>query len=275
MAAEPHLVSSDVAESSERQDAYYWRLLGTALGFLLFGVGAFAMGAIALPVVRIFPGSRMRKRARARSVISAGMKFFVRFFKAMGIWTYEFRGLERLGRPGQLVLANHPSLVDAVFLLSVMPTANCIMKAALWRNPLTRLAVTLCEYITNESASTMIEGAARALREGETLVMFPEGTRTKPHQPCVFHRGAANIALRAARVVTPVYIRCQPTTLTKGEPWYHIPSRRIRMTLIVGEDLDLEPHRAGASVPLASRAFNEYLQTHFDAELARRSTERG
>jgi 1-acyl-sn-glycerol-3-phosphate acyltransferase len=137
---------------------------------------------------------------------------------------------------------------------------------------LTRWAVALSEYITNESAAAMIEGGVKALREGETLVMFPEGTRTKPHQRCIFHRGAANIALRAARVVTPVYIRCEPTTLTKGEPWYHIPRRRIRMTLIVGEDLDLEPHRRGP-MPVASRTFNQYLQTHFDTELACRAAE--
>jgi len=272
MAAEPHLVSTDVSEVSARRDAYYWRLLWTGIGFLWFGLGAIIVGAIALPIVRIFPGSRVQKRSRARHTIASGLHSFVMVCKWLGIWTYEFRGLERLGRSGQLILANHPSLVDAVFLLSVTPGANCIMKAALWRNPLTRLAVTLSEYITNESAASMIEGGAKALHEGETLIMFPEGTRTKPQQRCVFHRGAANIALRAASVVTPVYIRCEPTTLTKGEPWYHIPSRRIHMTLIVGEDLELEQHRCGP-IPLASRAFNDYLQDQFDAELARRAGE--
>jgi len=274
MAAEPHLVSTGVSEAPERQDAYYWRLVCTGVCFLWFGLGAFLIGAIALPIVRIFPGSRTLKRTRARRLISAGLHSFVTFCRWLGVWTYEFRGLERLGRSGQLILANHPSLVDAVFLLSVTPAANCIMKEALWRNPLTRWAVTLSEYITNESAASMIEGGSKALREGETLIMFPEGTRTKPQQRCVFHRGAANIALRAARVVTPVYIRCEPTTLTKGEPWYHIPPRRIHMTLIVGEDLDLEQHRRGP-IPLASRAFNDYLQTHFDTELACRAGECG
>ena len=269
MAAEPQLVSTQVSASAERQDAYYWRLVSTGICFMIFGLGAFVFGALALPLVRIFPGSRLRKRMRARKVIQAGMKFFVRLARWNRIWTYELRGLERLGRPGQLILANHPSLVDAVFLLGITPNANCIMKSSLWRNPFTRSAVKLAEYITNESTATMIEGSTKVLREGETVIMFPEGTRTKPQQSCVFHRGAANIALRAARVVTPVYIRIEPTTLTKGEPWYHIPPRRIRMTLIVGEDIDLEPFRAGP-IPVASRSLNEHLQTHFDTELARR-----
>jgi 1-acyl-sn-glycerol-3-phosphate acyltransferase len=269
MAAEPHLVSSTVSEAAERHDAYYWRLVATAVNYLLFGIGALLMGVIVLPIVRIFPGSRTRKRARARWVIGSTLGFFVTFGRWVGVWSCRVHGLERLGRPGQLILANHPSLLDAVCLLGAVPGSNCIMKAALWRNPLTRLAVTLSEYITNDSTAAMIEGGAKALREGETVIMFPEGTRTKPQQTCIFHRGAANIALRAARVVTPVYIRVEPTTLTKGEPWYRIPTRRFHISLIVGEDFDLEPHRRSGPIPLASRALNEQMQTHFDLELSR------
>jgi 1-acyl-sn-glycerol-3-phosphate acyltransferase len=136
------------------------------------------------------------------------------------------------------------------------------------------LAVVLSEYITNGSTAAMMEGGIKALSEGETVIVFPEGTRTKPQQRCIFHRGAANLALRAARIVTPVYISVVPTTLTKGEPWYRIPPRRFHMTFIAGEDFDLEEHRRSGSIPLASRVFNEQLQIHFDTELARRAAER-
>jgi 1-acyl-sn-glycerol-3-phosphate acyltransferase len=84
----------------------------------------------------------------------------------------------------------------------------------------------------------------------------------------VFHRSGANIALRAAASVTPVYIRVAPTTLTKAEPWYRIPARRPHFTLVVGEDLDLQPYRA-APLPVASRELNQWLQAHFAEELAR------
>jgi 1-acyl-sn-glycerol-3-phosphate acyltransferase len=113
----------------------------------------------------------------------------------------------------------------------------------------------------------MIEGAARALKEQHALIIFPEGTRTRPNQPMVFHRGAANVALRAAAVVTPVYIRCEPTTLTKSEPWHRIPARRPHFSLSVGDDLDLSPY-GRAPLPIGSRALNEYLHQHFQQELA-------
>ncbi len=112
----------------------------------------------------------------------------------------------------------------------------------------------------------MVERASQALREGENVIVFPEGTRTTPGQPLYFHRGAASIAVRAATVVTPVFIRCVPTTLAKGMPWYRIPDRRVRISFRVGRDIDLAPFRT-APVPLASRAFNTHLLKVFADEL--------
>ena len=251
-----------------RQDAWVWRLFVTALSFSAFGIGALVVGGVLLPAIKLIPASREVKCLRARAAMSAALRFFVGFMHRMGGMTYEFHGLERLGRPGQMIVANHPSLIDVVFLLAFAPSAGCVVKQGLWRNPLTRWAVTMVEFIPNDQAATMIESASRALSEKQVLIFFPEGTRTRPNQPMVFHRSAANVALRAAAVVTPVYIRCHPTTLTKAEPWYRIPPRRPHFALAVGEDLDLSGYR-NAPLPLASRKFNDDLHRHFQQELAR------
>jgi 1-acyl-sn-glycerol-3-phosphate acyltransferase len=108
----------------------------------------------------------------------------------------------------------------------------------------------------------MLEQAANVLRGGETLVMFPEGTRTTPGQAPVFHRGAAAIALRGARTITPVFISVAPTTLTKAEPWYHIPWRRVMVHLRVGDDIDPASFD-NAPMPIASRRLNQHLHHLF------------
>ena len=272
MNAEPQLATaatdSPQVADSRRQDFWFWRLLMTGFSFSLFGLGALIVGAVLLPIVKLIPASHETKRKRARAVMSAGLRFFIGVMHRGGVLTYEFHGREHLGRYGQMVVANHPTLIDVVFLLAFIPTAGCVVKQGLWRNPLTRWAVTLVEFIPNDQTASMIEGAAEALRNGQSLIFFPEGTRTRPDQPMVFHRGAANVALRAATELTPVYIRCQPTTLTKSEPWYRIPPRRPHFSLTVGEDLDLSPYRK-TPLPLASRALNEAMHRHFQQELTR------
>lgn len=280
MNAEPHPTSPTGAGAERpdspgqplwrRQDAWVWRLFVTAFSFFAFGIGAFVVGAILLPLIKLLPASREVKRLRARAAMSGALRFFVGLMHRMGGMTYEFHGRERLSRPGQMIVANHPSLIDVVFLLAFVPSAGCVVKQGLWRNPLTRWAVTMAEFIPNDQAATMIDAASRALAEKQVLIFFPEGTRTRPHQPMVFHRSAANVALRAASVVTPVYIRCEPTTLTKAEPWYRIPPRRPHFALAVGEDLDLSQY-GHAPLPIASRKFNDDLHRHFQQELARRA----
>jgi 1-acyl-sn-glycerol-3-phosphate acyltransferase len=267
MNAEPHWTAASSDRAERRQDAWHWRLFMTGLSFFSFGVGALIVGAVLLPIVKLIPASRDVKRRRARAVMSAGLRSFVGFMRRSGVLTYEFHGRERLGRPGQLVVANHPTLIDVVFLLAFMPEASCVVKQGMWRNPLTHWAVTLAEFIPNDHAAGMIEGASRALKEQQSLIIFPEGTRTRPNQPMVFHRGAANVALRAAAVVTPVYIRCEPMTLTKSEPWHRIPARRPHFSLWVGDDLALSPY-GQAPLPIGSRGLNEHLHQHFQQELA-------
>lgn len=268
MNAEPHWATATPDRAERRQDGWYLRLCMTAVSFFLFGVGALIVGTVLLPIVKLIPAAHEVKRHRARAVMSAALRIFIGFMRRVGVLTYEFHGRERLARPGQLVVANHPTLIDVVFLLAFMPAASCVVKQGMWRNPLTRWAVTLAEFIPNNDTASMIEGAARSLQEQQSLIIFPEGTRTRPNQPIVFHRGAANVALRAAAAVTPVYIRCEPTTLTKSEPWHRIPPRRPHFTLSVGDDLDLSPYRS-ASLPQGSRAFNERLHQHFQQEFAR------
>jgi 1-acyl-sn-glycerol-3-phosphate acyltransferase len=272
MAAEPHFdsVTAVTVGRERRQDAYYVRFFSTACLFCLFGISALVVGAVLLPIVKLIPAARERKRARARRVAQITLRSFIALAQRSRTMSYELRGASRLGRPGQLIVANHPTLIDVVFLLAFTRAAGCVVKQGLWRNPLTRWAVTLAEYTTNDPAVTMLEGATRALQEGQSLIIFPEGTRTVPGRPLVFHRGAANVALRAAAVVTPVYIRCEPVTLTKNEPWYRVPPRRPHFTLVVGEDFELAPYRP-LPLPLGSRAFNEHLQAQFQAFLSART----
>jgi 1-acyl-sn-glycerol-3-phosphate acyltransferase len=246
-----------------RQNAFYWRLVATAVSFTVFGLGSLIVGLLLLPALKLIPSSSVHRRERGRRVMRRAMRFFVWQTRALGVLTYELRGMERLGRRGQLIVANHPSLIDVAFLLGFTPSANCVVKRGLWRNAFTRSAVTLAQYIPNDPTAHMIEAASAALAEGQTLIMFPEGTRTPLNSEIALHRGAANVALRAAQVLTPVYITCEPRTLTKGAPWYRIPHRRTHYTLVVGEDIDLDPFRSMAARPIGSRALNEKLQQNF------------
>lgn len=245
-----------------RADAYWLRLPATGLCFLVFGVATCVLGCMLLPLIRIASFDRVRARRAARAVVGGGLRRFVGFMRAVGVLRYTVIGRERLGRPGQIIVANHPTLIDAAFLLGFVPAAVCIVKEPLFRNFVTRGAVTAAGYIRSLPTDAMIHAAEGSLRDGQPLVIFPEGTRTVPGEPLQMHRAAANIALRGARVLTPVFITCEPPTLSKHQPWYRIPPRRAHFTLRVGDDVDLERYRPDP-LPIASRRLNSDLVTLF------------
>ncbi|MBV6753158.1 1-acyl-sn-glycerol-3-phosphate acyltransferase [Pseudomonas chlororaphis] len=249
-------------------DAYYWRLLATALSFALFGLGGLCLRLVIFPLLGCLPGNAERQRLRARQTVSRLFWLFIRFMARTGVLTYEVEGAEKLGRPGQMIIANHPSLIDVVFLIGLVRHANCVVKQSLWQNPFTRGPLRSTEYISNDGSLDMLDTAAGALKDGQTLIVFPEGTRTTPGTAPAFHRGAAAIALRGARIITPVVIKVSPTTLTKAEPWYRIPQRRVHFSFRVGADIDPQGFAAQGPAPQASRKLNDYLHHYFIKELA-------
>ncbi len=253
---------------SRPRDAYLWRLIATAISFLLFGLGGLCLRLVVFPLLACLPGDATRRRQRARHTISWLFWRFIRFMAACGVLTYEVNGAEKLGRPGQMIIANHPSLIDVVFLIGLVRQANCVVKQSLFRNPCTRGPVSSAQYISNDGSMDMLDAAVGALQAGQTLIIFPEGTRTVPGQAPAFHRGAAAIALRGAQFITPVTIRVNPTTLTKAEPWYRIPAQRVHFSLQVGADIAVQDFADQGPAPRASRALNDHLHHYFTKELA-------
>lgn len=213
-----------------------WRGIATAVSFTAFGIGGVLLGVL-LPLLTLLIRDDARCQRLARSVIHHCMRGFVGLMRGLGVLDYQLSECERLQRPGLLVLANHPTLIDVVFLLALIPHADCVVKGRLARNIFTRGPIRAAGYITNSEPETVLDAARDSLARGNALILFPEGTRSVPGRALKFRRGAANIALRTPSDITPVLIDCQPSTLTKGEPWYHIPKRRVMLRFKVLPDI--------------------------------------
>ncbi|MGR9036096.1 MAG: lysophospholipid acyltransferase family protein [Gammaproteobacteria bacterium] len=246
-----------------------WRLFGTGLSFSVFGIGGVIQWFLVFPLVNSLPGSLSIKRLRAQKCVHYSFYFFIGLMHRIGIMTYEITGLEKLNRPVQLIIANHPTLVDIVFLISRIPATNCIVKEKLWHNPFTRGPIVNAGYISNGDPVKMIDYCVDSLKRDGILIIFPEGTRSVPGKPNKFQRGAAAIALKANTIVTPVTITCRPSTLTKAENWYQIPERRFHLAMHVGDDMALDEFLAIEPKTVAVRRFNRYLQDYFSQQRER------
>ena len=157
-----------------------WRIVGTAVSFAAFGLGGLLLGLLVFPLLRLFVRDPVRQGRFARALIQRSFAGHVGLMHRLGVLSYELHGLERLDRRGLLVLANHPTLIDVVFLVSLIPQADCVVKARLLANPFTRGPVKATGYICNHSGAGLVEDCIRTVHSGRNLVIFPEGTRAAP-----------------------------------------------------------------------------------------------
>jgi 1-acyl-sn-glycerol-3-phosphate acyltransferase len=135
---------------------------------------------------------------------------------------------------GLIIVANHPTMLDALLLVARLPRSACIMKADLMRNVFLGAGARLARYIRNDSARTMIRLAVQDLRRGGQLVIFPEGTRTEVPPLDPFRPGVTLIAKLAKAPIQTVFIDTDTPYLRKGWPIWRVPPLPIRVKLRLG-----------------------------------------
>jgi 1-acyl-sn-glycerol-3-phosphate acyltransferase len=244
-----------------------WRVFATGFSFLLFGIGGLLLGVLVFPLLSLAVRRHARRVSAARSIIRFLFRFFVETMRTLGVLRYELRGFEKFERKGMLILANHPTLIDTVFLMAFVKDADCIVKSALWNNFFLGSVVRAAGYINNDQGPALVDACIGSMRAGNNLIIFPEGTRTPVGGPIEFKRGAANIAVRGAQPITPAVIHCEPPTLAKGGKWWQVPPRRVLLSISVREDIQLDQFSgAGSSDVMAARHLTQHLQDYFMKE---------
>ena len=218
---------------------YASRVAATGLCFVTFGLACILVSAVVFPLIRLTSPGDAATRWRVRQCVHYFYRFFIGMMRVLGVISYELHGCERLAAPGQLVVANHPSLIDVLFIGARMPQVDCIVKQALLSNPFLRTPIGWLGYISNSTPERLIESCVETLHAGNSLLIFPEGTRSVLGQPLKMQRGAARIALTAGCDLLPVTILCHPRSLTKTDVWYRVPLRRPHWCVTVGEPIRL------------------------------------
>lgn len=203
------------------------------LHLLLLGLMSAGWNLIALLLYPLLP--RKTGRRIGRAMIARGYAAFWRFAHWTGMMKLDADVLDSLrDEPGLIIVANHPSMLDALMLVARLPNSACIMKASLVHNPMLGPGARLARYIRNDSAYGMIHCAVHDLREGGQLVMFPEGTRTTRSPVNPFHASFTLIAKRAQAPIQTVLIDTDSPYLGKGWPLWRLPPLPIVFSVRMG-----------------------------------------
>lgn len=121
-------------------------------------------------------------------------------------------GLEKLPPHGALLCPNHSSNWDPVLLAVTTPIdyhLRIMAKEELFKIPVLKQIITrLGAFPVSRGNSDIhaVKTAIRAVKEGENLLIFPEGTRVDYEGQCQAKSGVAVIAVRTGAVMVPVFV---------------------------------------------------------------------
>ena len=247
-----------------------WRLFATAFSFTVFGIGGLVMGLLIFPLMFVFLRDRQSRMFRARCLIGRAVGGYWNMLSVLGVIDYRITGREHIDvQRSQLVVANHPTLIDVVILISLFPRANCVIKEAVTKNFFMRSVVRAADYISNSDPEDLLDSCVAYLQTGGSLMLFPEGTRTTPGQKIDFKPGAATVATRAEVDALPVVIACKPLFLLKELPWYYVPDERPQFTISILAPIHAREVEDGESGERQTRVkLNEKLLECITGELA-------
>jgi 1-acyl-sn-glycerol-3-phosphate acyltransferase len=205
----------------------------------LFGVSSLCWSMLAAALHRVLP--RRLGEALGQRVIMAGLRAFLATARGCGVLRCDLGPLDTLAAARPLVIApNHPSLLDAVLVLSRVPHVVCAAKAPIWNNLLLGGAARLAGFVRNDSPAKLVREAIRQVRAGRHFLIFPEGTRSSAWPLSTFKGGFALIAKHAEVPVQTVFVDAHSPSLGKGWPLLRRPEFPLVYRLRLGRRVAVE-----------------------------------
>jgi len=184
------------------------------------------------------------------------------------VWRVRVEGREKIRRDAAYVMvANHQSLLDILVLFRLFVHFKWVSKIENFRVPFIGWNMSLNRYIklqrgSRESVARMLEACERALAQGNSIMMFPEGTRSPDGRLRAFKSGAFTLAQQTGAPILPIVIEGTARALPKRG--FVLQGRHAILIRV----LDEVPHASFAGEPV--EAVTEAVRERFVATLGER-----
>jgi len=248
--------------SVSNRPLYVYRVLAKWFSFCFIGSSSVILGLLVFPVMRLIFHPRERFQKYGRRFISRALQFFIFVMHSLRIVDLDTDDRKKYRQlSSKIIVANHPSLLDVVMLLSLIPNADCIVNAYLSRHILMGIVHQL--YILNTGEiDDILHACTESLNRGNCLIIFPEGTRTPRSGKVILKKGAARIALASGCGIVPVHIGgTDKFGLGKKDPWTGFnPRERYVYRISMGAEIKPEEY-SSLPAPAAAKCITEAVRS--------------
>ena len=261
-------MASEKLSKEELYEKYNWRDLPKVSNWIIYtyrafmklfwiffiGTGAVILAAIVFPVLKIFVHPADKFRCTAQRFISAGFSvfmFLLKISRVVDLITDSRK--EFINLHSKIVVANHPSILDTVVLIALIPNAT-VIAAEKYSKGILGGVIKACYIINSLDFDELCRRCKESLDLGNNVIIFPEGTRSPRHGQNNFKKGAARIARATGANIIPVLIAgSDKFGLGKYNPfWSFNPVEKYIYHIIMLDEINISEY-AELSNPISAK----------------------
>ena len=192
------------------------------ISFFVFGLGAALLNFFVFPFIK-------NNKTLCSDIIHYAWKFFVYFMMILGLFKLDIKNLSKI--ENKVIVATHPSFIDIVILIALIPHSTCFVKKELAYNPILKNLVNSI-FITNEVELEELKSESKKMLDlGFNVIIFPSGIRHRRNEFPKIKKGASLIALNANKNIVPIRFFSNDDFMFINQPFYEVGEKRVTFEL--------------------------------------------
>lgn len=192
------------------------RLLHSVLSFTYYGLGGFIISITSVVAMKIIPISRKRKEMIFHNLLSKFMQSVLMSYPSVKRKIINIQK-ENFDKPA-IIIANHTSFLDILAVGMLSPKIIFLVSDWVYNSPIFGAGVRMAGfYPVSNGIDNGVEHLRAKVAQGYSLMVFPEGSRSKNNLVQRFHKGAFYLAEELQLDIIPVVIHGYSEILPKGD----------------------------------------------------------
>jgi 1-acyl-sn-glycerol-3-phosphate acyltransferase len=192
------------------------RLLHSVLSFTYFGLGGFLLSILSVTLMKILPLSKKLKFKAFHFILSKFMHSVLMTYPSLKRKVINTSN-ETFDKSA-VIIANHSSFLDILAIGMLSPKIIFLVSDWVYNSPVFGKGVRLAGfYPVSSGVDNGVEHLRSKVKEGYSIMVFPEGTRSEDNSIKRFHKGAFYLATELNLDIVPVVIHGYSEVLPKGD----------------------------------------------------------
>lgn len=200
----------------------YIRSILAVFCFFIFGIGAVILNFLLFPFIK-------NNKELCSDIIHNTWRFFVNLMMFLKLFRLDVKNLEKI--ENKVIVSTHPSFIDIVILIALIPRSTCFVKKELAHNPILKNLVTSI-FITNEVELDELKSESKKMLDrGVNVIIFPSGIRHRRDEFPKIRKGASLVALNAGKNIVPIKMFSDRDFLFINQPFYAVSDRYVNFEI--------------------------------------------